>query len=156
MTDAYLYHKVKRSSLWIKPSKIGKLPDDKPHHVAFTIPGTPHFCSNARPLRTKGDFDEFSKEIENSLYQKGKSVLLEENLWGLANDIKTISEKREDISERVKRMSEEIYRDKHPLDTIAFYASVFLNCQLFVVSEKGENELLSSNHPTDIHPATFH
>lgn len=138
LNDAYLLHHVRNRSLWLKPSAIGPLPDDEDHYVAFQIPGTTHFCSEPRKLEAGGDFEEFTMAVEGSYRQERKLALRRENLTYLADAITEISEKRRDISPEAKRASHAELAARHPLDRIAFYASVFMDCQLFIVSEREE------------------
>jgi hypothetical protein len=136
LNDAYLNHNVKTRSLWLRPSTIGPLPDDYDHYVAFTIPGVPHFCSEARPLNTKGDFDEFTRHIEIAFRRSRKEAISKPNLFETAKRIRIIAEKRSDISPELKQVSETALKQRHPLDVIAFYASVFMDCLFFIVNEK--------------------
>jgi hypothetical protein len=136
---AYLNHQVRNRSLWLRPSIVGQLPDDDDHYVAFTIPGAHHFCSSEpRRIETKGDFEEFGRNIQSAYKQRGKAALLKDNLFKTAETIKTIAEKRSGISYDGKRESERKMREQHPLAMVAFYASTFMDCQLFIVSSTEE------------------
>jgi hypothetical protein len=136
LNDAYLTHQVRTRSLWLRPSVIGPLPDDGWHHVAFQIPGTHHFCSKPRPMDTKGDFEEFTRWMEGSFRQRAKIALSKDALHQTADTIAEIATKRRDISYDSKRLFRAELERRHPLDQIAFYSHVFLDCQLFIVSEK--------------------
>ncbi|GAG33997.1 unnamed protein product, partial [marine sediment metagenome] len=106
LNDAYLNHLVRDKSLWLRPSVIGPLTDDRDHHVAFQVPGVHRFCSESRILDTKGNFSEFSRQIELSYRQKSKSALSENSLVGLAKSLQSITEKRSDISRDSKRRTD--------------------------------------------------
>lgn len=136
LNDAYLNHNVKNRSLWLRPSAIGPLPDAFDHYVAFTIPGVPHFCSETRPLDTKGDFDEFRGHIEIEFRRRNEVALSKPNLLEIAKSIRVIAEKRSDISTELKLLTEAVLNRRHPLDVIAFYASVFMDCQFFIINKK--------------------
>lgn len=136
LNDAYLTHQVRSRSLWLRPSVVGPLPDDRDHHVAFTMPGIHHFCSKARPLDVKGDFEEFTRQVKGALRQKGEYTLKKEWLAKSAFTITRIAEKRSDISSEVKRVAEKLLTDRHPLAVMSFYATTFMDCQLFIVREK--------------------
>jgi hypothetical protein len=140
LNDAYLLHQVRNRSLWIRPSVIGPLPDDGFHYVAFQVPGIHHFCSKPRPLDTKGDFEEFSRWTMGSFRQKGATALSKDSLIRLAHTIAEIAEKRRDISHETKRVSRSRLEARHPLEQIAFYAHVYMDCRLFIVSEKNSDE----------------
>lgn len=139
--EAYLLHQVLARSLWIRPSQIGPLPDDRDHHLAFVPGGTPHFCSKPRPLESRGDFTEFEELVTSAFKRKSREALqkgtLEETAWHLAE----IAEKHRFISLESKRVSREQLEQRHPLDRIAFYSQVFLDSQLFIVRERPNEEL---------------
>lgn len=136
LNAAYLAHQVRNRSLWLRPSIIGPLPDPRDHHVAFKIPGLPHFCSRPRVLDTKGDFTEFTGHIDGAFRQKGRTALTKESLVRVADDIRVIAEKRFDISIESKMVAKSVLQEKHPLALIAFYASTFMDCHLYVIGEK--------------------
>lgn len=136
LDQAYLHRQVRSRSLWIKPSVIGPLPDGKDHYVAFQVPGGHLFRSKPRFLETKGDFEEFTKSVEDSFRQKGRAATSKEALDRLADTIKKIASKRRDISLEAKQLSESELAKRHPLDRIAFYSHIFMDCQFFIVREK--------------------
>ncbi len=136
LNETYLTHGVRARSLWLRPSIIGPLPDDGDHYIAFTIPGTHYFRSEAKPLDTKGDFAEFTLHIENAYRRKSKTALTEGALFRIADDIRGIAEQRSDISLDSKRITEKELRRRHPLAQIAFYASTFMDCQLYIIGDK--------------------
>ena len=142
LNDAYLTHHVGDRSLWLRPSLIGVLPDGRDHRVAFTIPGNRHFYSKARPLDSKGDFDEFTRHIQGAYRQRAELTLRKEWLLESADRIRVIAEKRSDISTESKRDAEKVLRDRHPIAIIAFYASIFMDCQLFFVREKDKPQTI--------------
>lgn len=136
LNDAYFNYNVKERSLWLRPSRIGSLQDERDHHVAFTLPGTPQFCSKPQPLDAKGDFDEFSQDIMAAFKQKAEIALKKDWLEEMAMNVRKIAEKRVGVSLEKKFVAEELINKKHLLAVIAFYASTFMDCQLFLISEK--------------------
>jgi hypothetical protein len=134
--EAYLLHQVRIRSLWIRPSIIGPLPDDKDHHLAFVPGGTPHFCSKPLPLESRGDFTEFEKFIRGSFKPRSREALQKEPLEEMARRIAEISEKHRFISFESKLVSRKQLEKRHPLDRIAFYSQVFLDSQLFIIREQ--------------------
>ena len=63
-------------------------------------------------------------------------ALSKDALNHLADTIAEIATKRRDISFDSKQMSRSELESRHPLDRIAFYSHVFLDCHLFIVNEK--------------------
>lgn len=136
LNDAYLNQQVRARSLWLRPSDIGPLPDNEDHHVAFTVPGVHRFCSkNSRPIESKGDFQVFFENIDKIFKEKSSWSLNRENLSKIASDIKNIAQKRRDISYEAKETTARQLETRHPLEQIAVYSHVFLDCQLFLVRE---------------------
>lgn len=136
LNDSYFNHHVKGRSLWLKPSEIGPLPDPNDHHVAFQIPGAHLFYSEARKLSGKGDFEEFTTQILRSYGQRGRTALSKESLLRLADMMGQILMKRQDISQGSKERVIAGLKQRHPLDSIAFYAHILFDCQFFLVGEK--------------------
>lgn len=134
--EAYLLHRVKDRSLWIRPSQIGPLPDNDEHHVAFLLGSTPHICSKARPLETSGNLEEFERSVGRSFKEKSKMAVQKDTLEHTAHYLAEIAEKHRYISPESKQYSRVQLAERHPLDRIAFYSQVFLDSQLFIVREK--------------------
>jgi hypothetical protein len=136
LNNAYLNHQVRNRSLWLRPSFIGPLMDDRDHHVSFKIPGVHHFFSQPRKLESKGDFSEFTRKTGAAYRQKSKSALSDNRLAELADSLRIITEKRRDIHRDSKRSTDIELQTRHPIERIIFYARVFMDCQVFLVSEK--------------------
>ena len=136
LNHVYLNHMVRDKSLWLRPSIIGTLPDEREHYIAFKVPGNHRFCSESRLLDTKGDFGEFSRHIEASFKEKGEIALKKDQLQILAENLSHIAEKHRKISADRKRIFQQLLEKWHPLAQIAFYAHMLLDCQFFIVIEK--------------------
>jgi len=136
LNDAYLKHQVRSQSLLIRPSVVGPLPDDDPHHIAFQMPGFHYFCSKPRPLDTKGDFEEFTRRVEVSYRQRAETALSEKSLFDLAEIIALISSKSRSILFESGQKTKDELEEYHPLYKIAFYSYVFMDCHLFIVQER--------------------
>ncbi len=50
---AYTSDTVAYQSLFVRPSAIGPLADDKSHHVAFQLPAPAYFCSEPTRIKTE-------------------------------------------------------------------------------------------------------
>lgn len=137
LNEAYLNHGVKNRSIWVRPSWIGSLPDNWDHHVAFQQPGSKRFCSESRPIEDKADFNSFSTRIVSSIKEKGSFSLTNRSLFEVSEQITNISRKRSDIPPKVFETTREETESLSPLERIAFYSSMFLGVQLFIVNESG-------------------
>ena len=131
LNDAFLQRSVRARSIWIRPTDIGPLPDDGDHHVSFE-PGSPWTrFSKPRPIEAKREFEVVAKQLMNRLDERGRTDLSKEHLEGLADGIASIADKRRDISQRQLDLSKEAARPAAPLQRVAYYASIFLESQLF-------------------------
>ena len=136
LNDAFLRGSVRARSIWIRPTEIGLLPDDGDHHVSFE-PGSPWtLFSKPRPLEARREFEDVVAQLMIRLRERGRTDLSEERLEGLADAIASIADKRRDISQRQRDISREAARPAAPLQRVAYYASVFLESQLFVVQQR--------------------
>jgi len=135
LNAAFLTRSVRRQSFWVKPSDVGPLPDPFEHHVSFELSGRWAFFSEPRILESKRGFDEVATNLEHRLRERGGTELASENLEKLAASITEIARKRHDIEEPLQTESREAVQGVAPLQRIAYYASVFLESQMFVVQE---------------------
>jgi len=49
LNDAYATNEVTRRSIFVSPSWVGPLPDDRSHHIAFDTSGARYFLSEPEP-----------------------------------------------------------------------------------------------------------
>jgi hypothetical protein len=133
---AYLNHQVSLRSLWIRPSTIGIIADDKEHHVAFQQPGPYFILSAPRKLEIKGNFNEFTTQIMTAFKRWSTTALSDEGLQKLAETLQRISAKNGKVFNGMINYSENKIKGRHPLERIAFYSYLFFDCYLFVVQEK--------------------
>ena len=138
--DAYLFRQVKKRSLWMKPSDIGSLPDDKNHHVAFRLGSTPYVCSTPRPLETRGGFKELENSVERTFRKNSETALKRDALEETANYLSEIVVRHHHISNKSMRALHTQLVDRHPLYKIAVYSHMFLDSHLFVVMNREESE----------------
>lgn len=135
LNEAYLNHMVRARSLWLSPSRIGLFSDGGAHYVAFQTPQSHRVYSRPRQSEGKSDFEEFTRSMEESYRERSRHALTTKYLEHLAGSIAEIAKKRKDISPKAKMWSEERLASRHPLVRIAFYASVFMDCQFFIVTQ---------------------
>ena len=135
LNDAYLNHQVKARSIWVRPSWVGPLPDEDDHHVAFKHPGQRYFCSKVRLIENKIGVEEFTKQIETAVKEKGSSALSEKRLYQTAERLTEISRKRKDISYQAYEKARRDLENRKPIEQVAFYAHMFLDAQMFIVNQ---------------------
>lgn len=139
--DAFLQHSVCTRSIWIRPSDVGELPDNGDHHVSFEPGGRRWLFSKPTLIEAECMFQNFSAQLRSRLRERGKIDLSEEQLAHLADEIANIAARRGYVDNRDAHIwSEEGHevapQSAHPLQRVAYYASVFLDSQLFLVQER--------------------
>ena len=135
LNDAYINHNVKERSLWIAPSSIGPFADDGAHHVAFKLNGSVHVCSEPRRLEAKGSYDEFSERVISSFNERSRNALSPDFIQRTVELMREVSARSREFRIDDRRLSEEGLTDRHPLQQMAFYAHVYFDAQLFVVTK---------------------
>ena len=136
--EAYLSHQVKARSLWMRPSQIGPLPDDRDHHVAFVLGNTPYLCSGPRALDARGNFEEFEESVIRSFQERARTAMTRNALEQTARNLSDIAEKYRHVSFDSESATRATLEERHPLAQIAFYSQIFLDAQLFIVREQGD------------------
>jgi hypothetical protein len=132
LNDAFLNHVVRERSAWIRPALIGRINDNREHHVSFLHPGPWGFFSKPREIEGSKDFGQVAARLEDELRRRSKLSLRSE-LPSLADHLEAIAQKRQDIGATEKDITRQSLVGASPLRKIAHYASVFLDCQFFVV-----------------------
>jgi hypothetical protein len=133
LNDAYLNHQVKDRSVWVKPSWIGPLPDDKAHYVTFCHPGDRFFRSAGRNPIPRMDAKALSLTLQEKLRADPRMRALPDELGLLADQISIVAEKRRDIPARERAETRQRLRARRPIEQIAFYSQVYLDAQFFIV-----------------------
>jgi hypothetical protein len=136
LNAAFLAFEVRARSFWVRPSDIGPLPDDGEHHVSFDPNGQGAFFSKPTPLKAKREFRDVLSHFQHQLTARGKVELQPETLEYLAESIGEIAQKRADIAPEETLITRQTLQGVAPLQRVAYYASVFLESQLFVIQER--------------------
>jgi hypothetical protein len=135
LNDAFLNGLVRTRSIWVRPSQIGPLPDERDHHVSFERVGNWAFFSEPRRLDGPREFASLADHLHRALESRGATPLRTE-LPALAETLSAIAEKRADIRLGDRVVTRTVLADRAPLQQIAHYASIFLECQFFVVQSR--------------------
>ena len=135
LNEAYLGREICECSLWIKPSKIGPLPDDRDHHIAFTLGSAPWLYSEPHRLKCRGEFSEFEESILGSLNERPEDAMQERSLRQTVQDLEEILSHHGLLPEPKSTFHGESEKLRL-LHKIAFYARTCLDSQLFIVLKK--------------------
>jgi hypothetical protein len=160
LNDAYLNNQVKNRSIWVKPTDINDITDYDEHYLAFQLPNTWYFCSNPKPIERNLSFSVFQENVITTLSKKRESALTRESLTELAKKLENIGKKRDDIhveyGDRIpqvlpdnrteedeqslerrslehERIVKELYSNRHPIELVSYYSSIYLDSQLVIV-----------------------
>jgi hypothetical protein len=136
LNAAYLNHQVRRRSIWIRPTTIGALTDDKEHHVAFQVPGPVRVCSEPRKIDMPTDFGSFERHLEAELRRPTKRTDSADDMELLAEQLYEIGQQRREIGVRQRDAARRELLDRRPVDRVAYYAAMFFGVQLFVVTKR--------------------
>lgn len=161
LNDAYLANKVKDKSIWVKPTDIGDIGDTDEHYLVFQLPSPWYFCSKPKPIERNLSFTAFQENIMSSLTQRKETALTRDSLIELANNLERIGKKRKDIhmedertilgstpkleGENIKAVLSdtpatdssaiirEVFSNRHPIELVSYYTSMYLDSQLVIV-----------------------
>lgn len=133
LNSAYLNHNVCSQSVWIAPSWIGPLPDNYSHYVAFQLNGPRIFYSDPKPIDHSASFRQFGERLNLKHRQLSDTALSEDSLRQMAESLAHIAKKRKDISVEEKARTERVLVDRPPIQQVAYYAGVYLDCQFFTL-----------------------
>jgi hypothetical protein len=136
LNAAFMASSIRARSIWLRPSDIGPLPDNAEHHVSFEAGAPWTLFSEPTRLDARRVFSDVVVRLASMVRERGTTELQQENLEHLAQSISVIAENRREIGERQRAVTRKALRDVPPLQRTAYYASVFLESQLFVVREK--------------------
>src|SRR5690606_27510589 len=137
LNDAYLSHTVKDRSLWIRPSWIGPLPDDRDHYIAFRHPGPCIFRSEGEKPITPASAVDVRIRLQDVLAREGELRMLPDRLQVLAEHLAEIAEQHPTIPHTQRRETRERLADRNLVERIAFYSHVYLDAQFFLVQLQG-------------------
>ncbi len=132
LNRAYFNRTVLAQSVFIRPSDIGDLPDDEPHHVAFSQPRPWYVLSEPVRMNKPVDIAGFNRTVQSVLREKGRDALSQSSLRQLAEVMLSVlheEDQRWSVSVR------EMQTFDNPLRTIAYLSRTFFGCELLIVSE---------------------
>ena len=94
------------------------------------------FFSEPKPLEARRGFRDVSNGLTERLRERGRVDVSRQNLEALAEALAGIAEKQRDFSDRQRDAARRVMQPTGPLQRAAYYASVFLESQLFMVQER--------------------
>jgi hypothetical protein len=131
---AFLQRRVIDLSWFFRPSAIGPLPDDDPHHVAFKT-GEEHGWFFSKPVRMKPNLKghALAQHLEEAVRNNGKSALTKERVTELTERILAFMAKTKAAP---MRQIVNIRERRGLLARLAYIAPALYGAQLFIVQER--------------------
>lgn len=130
LNKAYVQKKILKQSVFISPSAIGQLPDKKEHHIAFQFSGNDaYFLSTPVPISVLKS-DTLGEYLSAKLRQDSSR---ENSL----TDLTELSKKMINIV--CEQFGEENLQYLPPIQSIAYLARLFFNCEMFMLRKKTES-----------------
>jgi hypothetical protein len=137
LNEAYITGNVVNRCLFVKPSEIGTLPDDRDHHISFKAGYPAYLFSEPRVIRGASKFRE---DFDNDLLEGFSRYPIidgsRDSLSALANDLFACIETR--IYQFEWRQPEAIRRlaQREPRLQIGYIARTFFGCDILLVRPK--------------------
>lgn len=136
LNAVYVDRSVVERSVFLRPSQIGPLPDDKDHHIAFKPYGPAYFFSKEPRLirESAAGSDELLNELlQRRMETKGEEPTFE-NLEALADKLQRIVENRQPELRILSGSARDGLRQRSPLSRIAYLSHAYLGSSVIWVS----------------------
>lgn len=139
LSNAYSQERMAVSSLFLKPSATGLLPDDEGHWVAFLMsPSLTYFCSEPKPLRVEPPKVLFSRDSLLQMAQS-KNLRLDESFFPqIADELLEVYTRRRSSStisapiDQIRQLGER----RSPPEFAQLLAQTLFGCELLVFAPK--------------------
>lgn len=141
LNAAYLSDNILDRSLFINPSLIGALPDDRDHYLSFRNGYKVYFYSEPREIRESIVNDEVWLDLTE---RRGKFKPLRQNtndLSRMATEMIDAIEKYSSDPSEFGRTERRRYEDRDPGSTISYIAHSFLDANIIQVGAGTGNKL---------------
>jgi hypothetical protein len=131
LDDAFLARQVRARSLWLRPSDVGPLPDTQQHHVSFRPGGPWAVFSRRRDIQGR-DFQKVAFHLAERVRLAGDMWRRREHWENLEVQLAELAETRRVAGRRAQVATQRALAFGHPVERVAYYASVFFEAQLFL------------------------
>lgn len=143
LNSAYLTQEVVKQSIFVRPSFVGNLPDDKQHFVAFARnqggQWDKYFCSDAVEIREPTDWETVTRELAARLVGEVKPPLLADELRRMLVDMrKALGPRQTQLALGPRTIADsnkdEEISDLSVLHQVAQLSALTFQCVLLVVT----------------------
>ena len=139
----YIDREIVPRSIYVRPSAIGPLPDDKPHHVAFkvlrsSLPLSVTAYKFSEPVHLEIDTaTTVLQEVSTRRHQRERHDISHFELFaGLLDDMIDILDRHLDLVDRL-HLSHANFDD--PLRSVAYLSRMYFSCELFLVRPRPQD-----------------
>lgn len=138
LNTAYLSRTMIQRSLFIRPSAIGPLPDDRDHHVSFREGYPVYLCSEPKKIRGEEHSESSLKElhdiIEHNEYKKYDSAVLSKT----ADQMLSIILRHQISLRRATFDNEHIHKlkDMKPVEKLSYLSRTYFDCEPVVLKAR--------------------
>ena len=136
LNNTFLSRSVRSQSIWIRPSEIGSLPDEMEHYVSFEPHSSWTFFSKPKRIEAKREFQDVADGLHKRLKERDQLVPIREGWGDITKLVGDIVEKHVETDPMKQSIIQEALRKARPIERVAYYASVYLDSQLYIVQEK--------------------
>ena len=147
LDSAYTSRQVVQRSIFVKPSEIGALPDDKDHHLSFRRGRPCYFCSESARVIRDAELKpaEFLRELADGFWKRERLEPTEESTNAWADRISEVIRSRGPLVEGVSTDNLDALRSRDPVTRLAYLARTFLGCSVVLIApvaaEDGASEV---------------
>jgi hypothetical protein len=131
LNQAYLTRQVPQRSVFIRPSAIGSLPDNRDHNVSFINSNIVYFFSEPHKI----EIDNL-EGIAHQLYgkiMKQEDRILKESLYEISTGMVSIVKKHFPYPEWFKFNVEELHDALDPFKLVSFLARTYFDCDILAL-----------------------
>ncbi|AFZ27833.1 hypothetical protein Cylst_5849 [Cylindrospermum stagnale PCC 7417] len=132
---AYLNHQILQRSIYIPPSDIGSLPDDKEHHVAFQVPGKAFRLSEPQEIPSPLSFEIFSDRLLTRLSFSNDLTLISSVQRLVPPLVEMYSSYRRNLLMNIPSIEQLQERFPNSLLQVAFLSKILFDCNFYIVQD---------------------
>ena len=135
LSDAYIHDLVTQRSLFVRPSAIRTLKDDKHHHVAFQLPAPAFFCSEPIQIE-RTDVDTLLSQVLRPKAKVSPEASPEQFFARVAQQLLEIYQEREFVSPVRRQELSSLQQRREPAEFAGLIARTLFDVELLVVPRR--------------------
>jgi hypothetical protein len=133
--QAYLNRQILQKSIYIPPSNIGSLPDEKEHHIAFQVPGKAFRLSEPEEIASPLSFEIFSDQLLTRLSGSNDLTVISSVQRLVPQLVEMYTSYRRNLFMNIPSIEQLEERFPNPLLQVAFFSKILFDCNFYIVQE---------------------